>query len=156
MTENSPRAPLPFGGAAQGPVHSLPVRIYYADTDFSGFVYHGRYVEFMERGRTEALRACGLIDQMARAQAGGGPALFFAVSKLSIAYKAPAHIDDLLTVKTRAEKLTGARIFLRQQIWRGETLLTDGECCLVMLDAAGRPQRIPDSLRETFCLPNQG
>jgi len=139
---------LEFGGFLRDNAHYLPARIYYADTDFSGVVYHGRYIEFMERGRTEFMRALGIMELAEEDRAKGGEPLFFAVSSLSIRYKAPARIDDLLTVETRAEKMTGARLFLRQNIYRGATLLSEAECCLVMINAEGRPRPLPDSLRK--------
>jgi len=141
---------LPIGGYVKDKAHYLPVRVYYADTDFSGVVYHGRYVEFMERGRTEAMRAFGLIDTAEKERLAGKESAFFAVSKLELNFKAPAHIDDLLLVETAIEKLTGARFFIRQRIYRNDIMLTDGQCCLVVIDKEGRPQRIPDSWRALF------
>jgi len=149
---------LSHGGFIKGKAHYLPIRIYYADTDFSGIVYHGRYVEFMERGRTEALRAFGLSQKIAaeaaaaeasEAAPASEPALF-AVSKLSLEFKAPAYIDNMLLVETEIEKLTGARFFIRQRIFRSETLLLDGTCCLALISRSGRPRRIPDSWRVLF------
>ncbi|KAA6204460.1 MAG: 4-hydroxybenzoyl-CoA thioesterase [Candidatus Tokpelaia sp.] len=149
---------LPHGGFIKGKTHYLPIRIYYADTDFSGIVYHGRYVEFMERGRTEALRAFGLLQKIA-AEAAAAAAnaaapvpepVLFAVSKLNLEFKVPAYIDNLLLVETAIEKLTGARFFIRQRIFRGETLLTDGTCCLALISRTGRPRRIPDNWRALF------
>lgn len=147
MTEKAENA---AGGYLRGKAHYLPIRVYYADTDFSGVVYHGRYVEFMERGRTEALRALGLMAKIAeQAESGGEPALF-AVSSLKLSFKAPAYIDNLLQVETIIEKLTGARFFIRQNIFKDDQLLTLGECCLALISADGRPRRIPDSWRALF------
>jgi len=147
---------LSVGGFIKGQAHYLPLRIYYADTDFSGVVYHGRYVEFMERGRTEALRAFGLLPDIAAAAEpktaadSAAEPILFAVSRLSLDFKAPAYIDNMLLVETAVEKVTAARFFIRQRIFRGETLLTDGSCCLVLINAAGRPRRIPDNWRAAF------
>lgn len=149
MTENADSAA--GGGYLRGNAHYLPIRVYYADTDFSGVVYHGRYVEFMERGRTEALRALGLMAKIAeQAESGGGEPALFAVSSLKLSFKAPAYIDNLLQVETVIEKLTGARFFIRQNIFKDDQLLTLGECCLALISADGRPRRIPDSWRALF------
>ena len=77
------------------PFHQLMVRVYYEDTDFSGRVYHASYLRFMERGRTEWLRALGYEHGVLA----GEQHVVFAVRRLEIDYFAPAVIDDLLSVE---------------------------------------------------------
>lgn len=146
---------LSFDGYMKEKTHYLPVRVYYADTDFSGVVHHTRYVEFMERGRSEFFRAFGLADHDGKelnSEIGSKTEpVFFALSNLNLKFKAPARIDNVLTVETRIEKLTGARFFMKQHIWREQTLMAEGEGCLVLINANNRPQRIPEYWRSLLC-----
>ena len=119
------------------------VRIYYEDTDFSGVVYHAAYLKFFERGRTEALRASGVhhSELLERDEP-----LAFAVRKMTTEWVAPAKIDDVLEVRTRFTGAKGARMFLAQEIWRGETLIARAEVEAVCMSLAGRPRRLPDDV----------
>jgi acyl-CoA thioester hydrolase len=122
---------------------TLPVRIYYEDTDFSGVVYHARYLHFFERGRTEALRACGVhhSELLARDEP-----LAFAVRKMTTEWIAPARIDDLLEVRTRFLEIKGARMLLEQEIRRAEALLARADVEAACMNLEGRPRRIPPAL----------
>jgi acyl-CoA thioester hydrolase len=123
--------------------HILPVRIYYEDTDFSGVVYHGSYVRFMERGRTDFLRLLGVgHEALAKGEHAGEP-LAFAVRKMAIEFLKPARIDDLVEVETRLDRIDGARIVLVQTIRRGSVTLVTAEVVVVMINAAGQPRRLP-------------
>jgi acyl-CoA thioester hydrolase len=122
----------------------LPIRIYYEDTDFSGFVYHARYLHFFERGRTEALRGLG-IDQRAMFEAVGGP-FAFAVRRMTIDFRAPARMDDLVTVTTGIADVGGASLVMRQRLSRQTDLLASAELDIVHLER-GRPARLAADLR---------
>ena len=76
--------------------------------DFSGIVYHAAYLKFFERGRTEALRACGIhhSEMLKREEP-----LAFAVRKMTTEWLVPARIDDLLAVRTHFAGTKGARMF---------------------------------------------
>ncbi len=128
-------------------VFTLPIRIYYEDTDFSGVVYHAAYLKFFERGRTEALRACGVhhSDLLVRPEP-----LAFAVRKMTTEWLAPARIDDLLEVRTRFASAKGARMRVAQEIQRGEILIAraDVEAACMTLD--GRPRRLPAEIAARF------
>lgn len=123
----------------------LPLRIYYEDTDFSGFVYHARYLHFFERGRTETLRALG-IDQRALFEAADGPESFV-VRRMSIEFISPARMDDMVEVETRIEAIGGASLEMRQFLRRGETLLAEAGVTIAFL-AQGRPKRLPQAMRD--------
>jgi acyl-CoA thioester hydrolase len=102
------------------PAFSFPVRVYYEDTDQAGIVYYAGYLRFLERGRTEWLRALGM-EQRRLAQEDG---LAFAVHSLAIEYLKPARLDDLLTVVTEVQSLGRAQVAFAQRIERqGETLV---------------------------------
>ncbi|WP_039952442.1 YbgC/FadM family acyl-CoA thioesterase [Bartonella melophagi] len=139
-----------YSGDSLTYVHDLPTRVYVADTDFSGVVYHARYLEFFERGRSEFLRNIGCnnveLASGARFASGTGEKLFFVVHRINITYSRPAHIDNLLTVKTRLECVQGARFFMNQQIMRGNTLLVEAKVTLAIMNQAGKPRRLPKDL----------
>lgn len=117
------------------------VRVYYEDTDFSGNVYHAAYLKFLERGRTEFLRAHGVHHSEL---ATGGIA--FAVRSMTIEFEAAAHIDDLLRITTEVVSATGARLGLEQAVWRGEQRLVAARVVVVAIKADGRPTRLPKVL----------
>ena len=121
--------------------HDLELRVYYEDTDFSGRVYHASYLRFLERGRTEWLRACGFEH---RALAGGS-GLIFAVRGLQIEYLIPALMDDALTVSTFMAGTRGAIIEFEQRIFRGREILVEAEVRVVTLRNE-RPVRPPREL----------
>ena len=87
------------------PSHRLDIRVYYEDTDFSGYVYHASYLRFMERGRTEFLRAAGISNSSLFAEEDG---LALVVSRLSLNYLRPAAMDDELVVVTALVEARGA------------------------------------------------
>ena len=123
--------------------HVFPVRIYYEDTDFSGNVYHAAYLKFFERGRTEFLREAG-IHHSELAEKG----IAFAVRSMSIDFIAPAHIDDMLSVRTEPIEASGARLKLRQTILREDIVLTKAELTVVSIKTSGGPARLPVSIRD--------
>ncbi|PWB93121.1 tol-pal system-associated acyl-CoA thioesterase [Methylosinus sporium] len=126
--------------------HSLTVRIYYEDTDFSGLVYHASYLRFMERGRTELLRDLGL-GQRELLQAQGG--LFFVVRAMTIDFRKPAQMDDLLIVETVVREVSGASFDLDQRVMRGGELLVGAQVKIAAVEG-GRPRRLPAQVREKF------
>lgn len=127
--------------------HEIAVRVYYEDTDAAGIVYHSNYLKFAERGRTEMLRALG-YDHRLLAEAHG---LVFAVSRCDVAFLRPARLDDLLTVRTEATGLGGARLEMAQTVARDPTICARLAVTLAILDARSlRPTRLPEELRRAF------
>ena len=125
----------PFG-------HRLMARVYYADTDFSGVVYHARYLEFFERGRSDFLRLAG-VHHTELAEGLHGEKLVWVVRRMEIDFRQPARIDDILTVETRTQSVSGARILMAQQLRRGEELLVEAKVEAAIISASGRPRRFP-------------
>jgi len=118
-----------------------PIRVYYEDTDSGGVVYHSQYVNFMERARTEWLRALGVEQSILRQEQG----LLFAVHSMQINYRRPAVFNDLLQVISRLQKRSGASIVFEQSIYRGEELLCDALVRVASLNAETfRPKPIPN------------
>ena len=133
----------PAEGAAAAGRHLLPVRVYYEDTDFSGVVYHANYLRFLERGRTEFLRAAGVDQSSLHAE---GEGLIFAVRRLTIDYLKPARMDDVLVVETRTAEVRGASLAIAQRVLRGDEVLATADVRVAAI-VGGRPARIPDALR---------
>ncbi len=123
---------------------SIPVRVYYEDTDCGGIVYYANYLKFCERSRTEWVRSSGASQQM-MLDAGEG----FVVVKIAGRYVSSARLDDLITVTCVPVRLRGASLSVAQRIYnqRGETLF-EFECRLAFMDMkAGRPKPIPDGMQ---------
>ena len=118
------------------------VRVYWEDTDAGGVVYHASYLRFMERGRTELLRENG-IDQGALQNSG----LIFVVSDMNIKFRAPAKIDDELTVETAVHEIGGASLRLKQKVVRGTDVLVEAEVTCAVISREGKPSRIPPDIK---------
>lgn len=125
--------------------HVLPVRIYYEDTDFTGIVYHGAYVRFFERARSDFLRLMG-IHHNELAAGTHGASLAFAVRSMTLDFQKTAKIDDVLEVRTSLAEFKGARIKLDQLIYRGGDLLVSAAVTVAVITADGRPTRLPTPL----------
>ena len=122
------------------------VRVYYEDTDAGGVVYHGAYLKFMERARTEWLRQLGFSQRKLEEEF----SLIFAVTKLEIKYRQAARIDEMLNVNARIVKYGGASIDFHQSITNEED---DGICNadvgIACIDSQTfKPKRLPDMLKK--------
>ena len=124
--------------------HSLSLRVYYEDTDLAGIVYYANYLKFIERGRSEWVRALG-VDQAALRRDTG---IVFAVRHLEADYLRPAVFDDWLTVTTSVQPITGTRIVLDQAVLRDDVTLFSARVTLVPISADGRAARLPADLRQ--------
>jgi acyl-CoA thioester hydrolase len=122
--------------------HQFPLRVYYEDTDLAGIVYYANYLKFIERARSEWVRGLG-VDQVAMKADG----IVFAVRRVEADYIAPAHYDDELVVDTSVDKLTGARLVVRQVVRRADQVLFDALVTIVAIGAAGKPARLPAAIR---------
>lgn len=122
--------------------HRWPIRVYYEDTDLAGIVYYANYLRFIERARSEMVRAAG-VDQVAMKALG----LVFAVRRIEADYLSPARYDDQIEVRTTLSALKGASFDMAQEVWRGETLLFRAAVSIVVLGETGRPARLPAELR---------
>jgi acyl-CoA thioester hydrolase len=124
-------------------MHQFDLRVYYEDTDLAGIVYYANYLKFIERARSEFVRALG-IDQVALRRDQG---IVFAVRRVEADYLAPAHFDDELRVTTAVQAVSGARIVLKQDIDRAGATLFSAVVTLVALGGAGQPCRMPANIR---------
>lgn len=126
--------------------HALGVRVYFEDTDFSGFVYHTSYMRWCERGRSDYLRLLGIHHHKLAEGAFVGEPCAFVVRRLTADFLKSARIDDELEVQTAPGDVTKASITLRQSILRdGQPIFRlEAQCVLVSL--AGRLLRLPAPL----------
>jgi len=134
-------------GVLEAGVHRFSARVYYADTDFSGAVYHARYLEWLERGRSDYLRCLGVRHTDLAA---GATPLFWVVRHMEIDFRAAARIDDIITVETRLAELHKARIVMTQTILRGDRALIGARVMAALISDAGRPQRMPGDWAALF------
>jgi acyl-CoA thioester hydrolase len=130
-------------GTLKDGVHRLDIRVYYEDTDHSGRVYHANYLKFCERGRSETLKCAG-IEHTALA----ADDLFFIVRHMDCDFLGGAVIDDIVTVETRLHQGGRVKFVLDQAVMRGCEVLFRAKVTLAMVNAQGRPQRIPSGLLE--------
>lgn len=126
-------------------MYSLPVRIYWEDTDAGGVVYHARYLAFMERARSEWMRHHGHGQERLRAAHG----LVFAVRAMALDFLKPARLDDALDVTVELTDCRRASLVFRQAVLRDGERLCEATVRIASLDAAGfRPAAIPAGLHE--------
>ncbi|MEQ7873888.1 YbgC/FadM family acyl-CoA thioesterase [Sphingomonas sp. ASV193] len=134
------------GGFDESGAHRFALTVYFEDTDLSGIVYHANYLRFMERARSDMLRAAG-IDQRAAVDAGEGA---YAVSAMDIAWRAPAKLDDALVVVSRVTEVRAATCLIHQRVMRGTQLLAEATVRAAFLTPDGRPRRQPADWIERF------
>ena len=130
----------------RGKAHLFPVRVYFEDTDVAGIVYYANYLRFMERARSDLLRAIG-VDQRGALEGGEG---VYAVADLTIRYRAPAKLADDLVVVTEVAEVRAASVLIHQQVMRGDQVLSDATVTAAFLTPEGRPRRQPRTWVEMF------
>ncbi len=117
-----------------------PVRVYYEDTDAGGVVFYANYLKFMERARTEWLRAAGVEQDQLLTDSG----LLFVIVEVNVRYHKPARFNDLLEVTVEPVDRGRSRFTVRQEVRRGADLLVSGTVSAACIDAATfKPQPIP-------------
>jgi acyl-CoA thioester hydrolase len=121
-----------------------PIRVYYEDTDAGGVVFYANYLAFMERARTEWLRALGFEQPEMAAKDG----VLFVVSEVNIKYLKPSRFNDSLQVTVEAVNVGGSRIRFLQQVLRGDEEIARAEVAVVCVSTESlRPSRMPDVMR---------
>ena len=118
-----------------GGTHYFALRVYFEDTDVAGIVYYANYLRFMERARSDMLRAIG-VDQRAALESGEG---VYAVAEVAVKYRQPAMLDDDLLGSTQNEAIRAASLLMHQRVMRGDELLTDAHVTAAFLSPDGRP-----------------
>lgn len=131
--------------------HLFTTRVYYAETDAGGVVYHARYLNLLERARTEMMRECGF--DYANTTAVNAEA--FVAVDVHLQYRAPARLDDELVIETSVTHLGGASIKLQQNVLKrlakGKELLLEGSITLVYVSLKEfKALRIPQNMRDAL------
>lgn len=129
---------------------SWPVRVYYEDTDHGGVIYHANYLKFMERARTEWLRAKGFEQDVLAEQHG----MIITVAAVQVDFLKPGRFNQLLSVTARPEEVRRASALVKQEVCvvaengeRGD-LLCRGQIKIVCVDAVSlRPRPFPEQIR---------
>lgn len=137
----------PDDGTLYEASHTRFERVYFEHTDFSGVVYHARYLDFLEHGRSDYVRLLGIHHHEMRDGA-FGESLAFAVRRMEIDFKGAARIDDVLAVETERGTLSGLRLTFNQRILRDTDLLLTATVTVVLVNPAGKPRRYPRALLE--------
>ncbi|MBM3488793.1 MAG: tol-pal system-associated acyl-CoA thioesterase [Alphaproteobacteria bacterium] len=135
-----------LSGRIEGGVHVYPVRVYFEDTDAGGVVYHTSYLRFAERARTEMMRLLGV----SHASLIAGDGVVFAVRRCEVDFLRPAHLDDLLEVRTRLVDVQGASLWAEQIVDRDGDAIVAAKLRLACVRRDGRPARFPARLRRAF------
>ena len=137
---------LPYRGGFVGRQHRFALSVYFEDTDTAQIVYYANYLKYMERARSDMLRAVG-IDQRAALDAGDG---VYAVAEVAIRYLRPARLGDDLVVVSIVDTVRAATVVIHQQVMRGAEILTDARVTAAFLTPDGRPTRQPRDWIDRF------
>ena len=128
------------------PSFSLPVRVYYEDTDAAGVVYYASYLKFLERARTECLRTLGYEQHQLTTEG-----IAFAVRALSAEYLKPARLDELLEVVTTIGSLGRAQVVFVQRVERNGEILLEASVRVACFDPLrGKAKAMPKDIHEKF------
>lgn len=123
-------------------------RVYWEDTDAGGVVYYANYLKFLERARTEWLRARG----HAQTELAADPGVLFAVAEVNIRFHRPARLDDLLVITCQPSVDGATTLVFKQQVHRGAEhgeLLAAASVRVVCVGSASfRPRRLPQTILE--------
>ncbi|MEX2642560.1 MAG: tol-pal system-associated acyl-CoA thioesterase [Acetobacterales bacterium] len=142
-----PEAAARSSGRLTDGVHVMPIRVYFADTDAGGVVHHASYLSFAERARTEMLRLLG-FDQGHLMREHG---LVFAVRQCEIDFLSPAHLDELLELRTSIVGIGGSSVKVSQSLWHDARELVRMLIRLVCVRLSDvRPARLPADIRVAF------
>ena len=136
---------IPYRGGFVGKEHHFALTVYFEDTDAYGIVY-ANYLKFMERARSDFIRAVG-VDQAEELRRSGSA---YAVVEVDIKYRRPARLSDDLQVVSTVEQVRASSVDIHQRVMRGDELLTDARVTAAFLDGAGRPRRQPSEWVEKF------
>lgn len=125
---------------------SLPLRVYIEDTDAGGIVYYVNYLKFMERARTEFMRAQDFgKDYIFNHD------LMFVVSDVAVNYQSPARLDDEIEATAQLQRLRGASMVFQQSVRRGDEILAQGAIIIACVDRSGvKPRRLPAEMVDTL------
>lgn len=123
--------------------HEFPIRVYYEDTDMAGIVYYANYLRYIERARSDWVRRAGIDQNEMKTRDG----MVFAVRRVEADYIAAARFDDELTVETKTQSVSAARLVLQQDVRRGSEVIFSALVTIVCIAGRGKPVRLPVNIR---------
>lgn len=132
--------------------HSLPIRVYYEDTDAGGVVFYANFLKFAERGRTELLRSAGFENTSLWNDHG----LAFVVRRVTADYLKPARLDDLLRIDTSITAVKNSSVTMQQTVFRDTEKVCEMEVVLACVGRNFRPARVQEDVRAAFLKDTTG
>ena len=143
--------PMPAAGVWENGVFRFPIRVYYEDTDLGGMVYHGRYVSFFERVRSESIRGSAAdVGALAGVPVAMGGPLTYVVSRIEIRYHRQALLGDVLIGHTTVKRVRGAAVEIGQWIDRDGARVAEADLLVAVVGPDGRPRRWPKAVEECW------
>jgi acyl-CoA thioester hydrolase len=136
----------PYRGGFVGPEHRFALTVYFEDTDTAGIVYYANYLKFMERARSDMLRAAE-VDQRGALEDGTG---VYAVAEAHVRYLRPAKLGDDLVIVSTLDEVRAASVRIHQRVMRGGETCAEGRIAAAFLTPDGRPTRQPRAWVERF------
>ena len=136
----------PYRGGFAGREHRFALSVYFEDTDAAGIVYYANYLRFMERARSDMIRAVG-VDQVAELGASGSA---YVVVSVDIRYRRPTRLGDDLVVVSTVEAVRASSVDIHQRVMRGGEVMTDARVTAAFIDSEGRPRRQPKQWVDKF------
>lgn len=136
----------PYRGGFIGREHHFALTTYYEDTDAAGIVYYANYLKFMERARSDMLRAIG-VDQNVELRESGSA---YAVVEVAIRYRRPAQLGDALVIVTTLEEVRSASLVIQQRVMRGPEEITTATVTAAFISSDRRAQRQPQEWLDRF------
>jgi len=122
------------------------VKVYYEDTDAEAVVYYGKYLNFLERARTEAITNIGLSNKKIKEDFNA----LIIVKSFNIEYKKSAHLEDELNIRSFVKSVTKTSFQMTQIITREKDLIAESQVHLVFVNLLGKPIKIPNIILENF------
>ncbi|MBA3669304.1 MAG: YbgC/FadM family acyl-CoA thioesterase [Sphingomonas sp.] len=142
----------PYRGGFVAAEHHFALTVYFEDTDAYGIVYYANYLKFMERARSDMLRACGIDQEAELARSGSA----YAVVEAHLRYRRPAKLGDDLRILSTIDEVRGSSVEIQQRVMRGDEMLNEGRITAAFLDGSGRPRRHPKEWVDRFMALGSG
>jgi acyl-CoA thioester hydrolase len=136
----------PYRGGFVGHEHRFALSVYFEDTDAYGIVYYANYLKYMERARSDMIRAVG-VDQAAELGRSGSA---YAVVEVDIRYKRPGRLGDDLQIVSTVDQVRASSVLIQQRVMRGKEQLTEARVTAAFLDGEGKPRRQPKDWVDKF------
>lgn len=143
---------MPATGEWNNGTYSFPMRVYYEDTDLGGMVYHGRYVSFLERVRSESIRGTVAdVDALLETSEDEGGPIVYVVSGINIKYLRQSVVGDVLIGNSKVTRIRAAAVEIEQWIMRGDERVVEAQLLVAIVNKeTGRPCRWPAPVKQAW------